>query len=76
MVRDALICRKGRYGWRWCVVPADLVPAFRAHGWIVVLASDEMHDIWNDAIEEVRQGEEHKHRRRFFHRQAGHGGVS
>jgi hypothetical protein len=70
MVRDALICRKGRYGWRWCVVPAALIDAFREHGWIVVLSSDEMHDIWTDAIEDVRQADEHKplNRMRFVNR--------
>jgi hypothetical protein len=72
MVRDALIAKKGRYGWRWCVVPVDLLDAFRAHGWITVLSSDEMHDIWTAAIEDVRKSDEQPwtpiNRMRFFQR--------
>jgi hypothetical protein len=57
MVRDALICRKGRYGWRWCVVPLEDVPGFEEHDWIRVLTTDDMAETVSEAIEQVRESE-------------------
>lgn len=74
MVRDALIAKKGRYGWRWCVIPLDLLDAFRAHGWINVISSDDMDDTRTEAIEDVRKSEEARptwkpiNKMRFFQR--------
>jgi hypothetical protein len=44
MNHDALIAKKGRFGWRWCVVPIGLVKSFRAQGWIKILDTDDMAD--------------------------------
>jgi hypothetical protein len=77
MVRDALICRKGRYGWRWCVVPLGLVKHFREVGWINVLNTDDMEHTVSEAIAEVRKVEEQKpgrvNRANFFRRRPQQG---
>ena len=59
MHRDALICRQGKAGgWAVSVIPVGLIPSFVAAGWIVVLSSDEMRDLWTAEIEAVRQSDE------------------
>jgi hypothetical protein len=74
MVRDALICRKGRYGWRWCVVPLGLVKHFRAVGWINVLNTDDMEPTVNEAIAEARTADEKPlNLPRFFRRRPQQG---
>lgn len=74
MVRDALIAKKGPYGWRWCVVPLDLLNDFRAHGWISVINTADMEDTRTAEIENVRKSEEERptwkpiNKMRFFQR--------
>jgi hypothetical protein len=60
MIHDALIAKKGRYGWRWCVVPIGMVKSFRAQGWIKILDTDDMADERMADIQEARLADEQK----------------
>jgi hypothetical protein len=60
MQHDALIAKKGRYGWRWSVVPLGSVRHFRAHGWIKILDTEDMADTRDEDIQQARLADEQR----------------